>query len=570
MRFKNLLSVSIPNRFVIKPISYVILAPISIFSVLFTRAAREQLFGSLELLLISTLSYGIFCLVLLLFKAIIINPRIESESLVISIALVAFGAGFIKGSFTTLCLEQLSNSVYSTNHGLARSLSAAVISTIGVMSLAYLNFEIVRLQEIRNARITALTESESRRMSNDVAMTTLVAASRKDIEEGLRSNLTEVIDSLEDQSLAGPELDIALSKLAHASSSQLLSLTNQLQQKLETEFPRLAWIGLFKTVVVLRAFPVAPLTLLVTLSTSGFVFQQNSGDHPLIRIAVIAGCSFLSFVLGNFWMARLNKFSATAWITSVVFCAVSPFIVGTVFFGDTLSETASNLVAYSVLIYAYSVAACLMSGFIFQRRRIEIDLLQSLDSSRVREQATSEINRRLLREMIDFIHGRVQSRLMAAAMAISSAKGVNDQVKIEAELLALRGLADAPFERFETYRSLCFGTAMENLIQTWQGLLEISIGPESLEILSELDAFKISSVVEEALLNAFRHGHAMKISIEAERTNSQIVLIVNDDGAGPISGTANLGSALFDSVAISWSLSSGPDGIGAELKLFLR
>lgn len=569
MRSNAVLTLKIPNRFVIKPITFLILAPISIISVLFTQPVGPIQVDSLQLLTISTLSYGIFCLFLVIYKVTYLNPRIEAKSPVFGIAALAFCAGFAKGAFTTLCLAQLSESDFAGSNGFARSTSAAMIAAIGVTSLAYLNFEILRLRDIRKERIAALTESESRRMSSDAAMMTLISAPRKDIEEALRSNLTEVIDSLEDPSIAGPQLNQALSQLVDASSNQLKSLTNQLQQKLETEFPRLTWIGLFKTILTLRSFPVVPLALLSTLVTAGFVFQQNANDNPLLRIAIIAACSFLTFTLGNFWMARIEKFSITAWISTVLICAISPFAIGALFLGDSFTETANNLFAYIVFLFAFSFIACLIAGFAFQRRRIEIDLLESLDLSRVREHATSEINRRLLKEMIDFIHGRVQSRLMAAAMAISSAKNIDNQELLDAELQALRDLAQAPFERFETYRSLSFDEAMENLIRTWQGLLEISIEQESLEALNDLDAFKTSSVVEEALLNAFRHGHAMKIHISAERNGSQILLVIKDDGAGPMQGTSSLGSALFDSIATSWSLSSGPDGIGAELKLFL-
>jgi hypothetical protein len=569
MNSKSFFITRIPNRLVIQPFPFLILAPILIVSILFTKTDSTRQLDSLQLLMVSTLSYGIFCLVLLLYKQLYIVPRIESDSPIFSIALVALIAGLVKGSFTNVCFKVLSDFPNADINGFARVISAAIISTIGVTGFTYLNYEIHRLRKIRHSRISALTESESRRMTTDVAMNTLVNASQVDIEEGIRATLTEVLDSLDDVSIDGPELDLALSKLASASSHQLQSLTMQLQKKLELEFPRLTWITLIKTVLALRFFPVISLTVLIIIFTSGFIFQNDSADLPLMRIAVIGLCSFLSLKLGNFCMSRVNRFSAATWISTVTLCAVSPYIVGIAFFGDSFNEVVNNFFAYIVSLFVLAAIACLTNGFIFQKRNIEIALLDSLDISRVREQASVEINRRLLKEMIDFLHGRVQSRLMASAMAISGAKNSNDHDKLELELITLRTLAEAPFEKFETYRTLSLDTAIENLIQTWQGLLEITIDQVTLEILKDLDAFKISSIIEEALLNAFRHGHALKIEVAAEKNNSQIVLLITDDGAGPMLGAANLGSALFDSVAISWLLSSGSDGIGAELKLTL-
>lgn len=559
----------IPNRFVIHPVPFLILAPISVISVLFTRTSSTSNIDSFQLLLVSTLSYGIFCLVLLIYKVLYINRKRESDSPILGIALVALIAGFIKGSFTTLCLDQLSKSNNTNNHGLARSLSAAVITTIGVTSLTYLDFEIHRLRDLRKARITALIEFESRRMLSDSAVLTLVSSTRKHVEDGLRSTLTELLDSIEDPSIDSHKLDLALSQLARASENQLQSLTNQLQQKLEMEFPRLTWGNLFKLVLTPRSFPAVPLSLLIMLSSIGFIVQNDASKYPLLRILVIGVCSFLSLALGNFCMAKIETFSSAVWMSTVILCAITPFLAGILFLGDSFIEVLNNFYAYVVLLVGLSSLACLINGFVYQRRRIDVDLLASLDLSRVQERATSEINRRLLKDMIDFIHGQVQSRLMAAAMAISSAKDADDQDKLTTEFIALRNLAEAPFERFETYRSLSLDSAMNILIHTWQDLLQITLEQDFYLMLKGLDAFKVSSIVEEGLLNAYRHGHAITVHISAERNDSQIALIMKDDGVGPLFGPANLGSALFDSTSVSWTLSSGPDGIGAELKLIL-
>jgi hypothetical protein len=51
-------------------------------------------------------------------------------------------------------------------------------------------------------------------------------------------------------------------------------------------------------------------------------------------------------------------------------------------------------------------------------------------------------------------------------------------------------------------------------------------------------------------------------------TNSGISLTVIDNGIGPRDGSPGLGSSLFNSIAGSnWSLTRGPDGVGAQLNL---
>ena len=559
----------IPNKWIIQPLPYILFAPTSIVSVLFTQPAHGDLLSPVKWLAISALSYGLFYLLLSLYNLLYLQPRSEQQSTIVSIAAVAFVIGFIKGTFVSYCLRRLAPELKIDRLDFSRSFSAAVISVVCVVSLAYLNAELHRIRALRQERITELTRSESRRMSNDVVMVALAAESRDGVEKELSTALTEIIDSLEDPSLDGPELDAALLKLAGASREQLTLLTEQLQQDLETEFPKLTWFALFRSVLSKKAFPVLPLTAIITLTTLGFVFQSSPDDFPLVRITVIAFTTYLSLFLGNFALSQWPHLGFVGWTFTVFLCAVSPFIVNGLIFGDSVHKYFSNLLLYFFWLLLLCSAACLVNGLLFQRRRIEIDLIDSLDSSRVRERASTEVNRQLLKEMTEYIHGRVQSRLMAAAMTITSAKNSKDHEKVQSELVALRQLADAPFESFHAYQNLELDVIVANLIQTWVGLLEISISEESIALLKRFDSFKASNVIEEALLNAFRHGHAMHVSIAANQVDSQIEITVVDDGVGPRNGIPSLGSSLFDSIASNWSLSQGKDGIGSVLTLAL-
>ena len=560
----------IPNKWIIQPLPYILFAPTSIVSVLFTQPAHGELLTPGQWLGISALSYGLFYLLLSLYNLLYLHPRSEQSTTIASLAAVAFVIGFIKGTFVSYCLRRLTPEQTVDRLDLSRSFSAAVISMICVVSLAYLNAELHRIRALRLERITQLTDSESRRMSNDVVMVALAAESRDGVEKELSTALTEIIDSLEDPSLDGPELDAALLKLAGASRDQLTSLTDQLQQDLETEFPKLTWFALFRSVLSQKAFPTLPLTTAIIVTTLGFVFQSSPDDSPLIRIAVIAFCTSLSLSLGNFALSKWQHLGFIGWTFTVMMCAVSPFLVNGIIFGDSLHTYLSNLLLYFFWLLMLCSAACLVNGLLFQRRRIEIDLIDSLDSSRVRERASTEVNRQLLKEMTEYIHGRVQSRLMAAAMTITSAKNSKDHEKVQSELIALRQLAEAPFQSFHAHQNLEFEAIVANLIQTWTGLLEISISQETIELLKHFDSFKISNVIEEALLNSFRHGHAVHVGVVMERKDAHYVLSVIDDGVGPQLGKPNLGSALYDSIANAWSITHGTDGIGARLDLRLE
>jgi two-component sensor histidine kinase len=75
-------------------------------------------------------------------------------------------------------------------------------------------------------------------------------------------------------------------------------------------------------------------------------------------------------------------------------------------------------------------------------------------------------------------------------------------------------------------------------------------------------------LIEEAVSNSFRHGLASQVTIELS-VDPEPKLTVLDDGIGPVSGPAGLGSKVLDSAAISWTLSPGAQG-GSELTVFLK
>jgi two-component sensor histidine kinase len=85
---------------------------------------------------------------------------------------------------------------------------------------------------------------------------------------------------------------------------------------------------------------------------------------------------------------------------------------------------------------------------------------------------------------------------------------------------------------------------------------------------SQSDTRNIIHIVEECFSNSLRHGLATEATIILITTETGMSLTVIDNGLGPREGSPGLGSSLFNSIAGSnWSLTRGPDGVGAQLNL---
>jgi anti-sigma regulatory factor (Ser/Thr protein kinase) len=96
---------------------------------------------------------------------------------------------------------------------------------------------------------------------------------------------------------------------------------------------------------------------------------------------------------------------------------------------------------------------------------------------------------------------------------------------------------------------------LPEIAQSWQGLadIEYEIIPEFTQFHSQSEI--TSQLIEEAVVNAIRHGKASKISIKATTSNSSISVFVRDNGSMQMAQTSSgLGTILLNTFAESWSL----------------
>jgi anti-sigma regulatory factor (Ser/Thr protein kinase) len=96
---------------------------------------------------------------------------------------------------------------------------------------------------------------------------------------------------------------------------------------------------------------------------------------------------------------------------------------------------------------------------------------------------------------------------------------------------------------------------LPEIAQSWQGLAEIEyeLIPEFTEFHSQSEI--TSQLIEEAVVNAIRHGKASKISIKATTSSSSISVSVRDNGSMQMAqASSGLGTILLNTFAESWSL----------------
>lgn len=285
--------------------------------------------------------------------------------------------------------------------------------------------------------------------------------------------------------------------------------------------------------------------------------------------------------LARDWALFIGVYGALALLASTMRSLVTPWILGMPLAPEILLGLASNMMG-GFLITLGGLEA-MHAGIRFYRDQEHRNerLQRELAESRSRLVLTDDS---LRREAAEYLHGEVQSRLLMAWMLIKQAQSEPDrrqalhqEAREHLESLQANGMSQARILMGISDRPL--SERIEQLVNRFQTVLPIAleIAPEFREREKELDDELLTAatcMVEEGLLNTFRHAQAKRVVLRLEAEAERLALCVQDDGKGfdPQRHPRGLGlsglGARLSALGGSWSLDSMP-GSGTRLSVKL-
>ena len=158
-------------------------------------------------------------------------------------------------------------------------------------------------------------------------------------------------------------------------------------------------------------------------------------------------------------------------------------------------------------------------------------------------------------QFAQYVHAEVQSQLLACKLLLLKAAESDFKLfppDITAQIVERMEKIKQPYQR---PAAKVTSKRLPEIAQSWQGLAEIEyeLIPEFTEFHSQSEI--TSQLIEEAVVNAIRHGKASKISIKATTSNSSISVFVRDNGSmQKAQASSGLGTILLNTFAESWSL----------------
>ena len=158
-------------------------------------------------------------------------------------------------------------------------------------------------------------------------------------------------------------------------------------------------------------------------------------------------------------------------------------------------------------------------------------------------------------QFAQYVHAEVQSQLLACKLLLLKAAESEFELfppDITAQIVERMEKIKQPYQR---PAAKVTSKRLPEIAQSWQGLAEIEyeLIPEFSEFHSQSEI--TSQLIEEAVVNAIRHGKASEISIKAISSVSSISVTVRDNGVMQMAkASSGLGTILLNTFTESWSL----------------
>ena len=314
-------------------------------------------------------------------------------------------------------------------------------------------------------------------------------------------------------------------------------------------------------------FPIGLIIGGLAIGLVPITFSAVPAGEALIRITVMLGLTGVILALAK----KLPREPLVGvWISFVTANLISTFLslwVSDLIFGETfVSSDILIWIAFFLWQLQLTFFSSVVSEVLTTRAEMRRQLIESLGKDQLESDVRSALVRLRNRELAQYIHGNIQNKLLSFALKFDQENLSTDDVsRLLDEVEALFSTAISDYLRVD---AADLDRQLTQLAQRWSGFVGIDL-TNSLPTsgLSKEEIKSIVEVVSEAVSNAVRHGLAKNLKItlgKIESNNSQIEIVVEDDGLGPRSGKAGLGTELFNVTSgVNWSLT--PANMGGSV-----
>ena len=405
----------------------------------------------------------------------------------------------------------------------------------------------------------------------------LAAMQEAEVADRIRESLrTEIADQLAqtrariDERLATIEQDsansgAAASQLREAAAKAVRPLSHELAQRAAQAHPRPGFVAVLRNIVERQPFRPLPVSIIYLVTTSPTEIERRGWTQGLLALALTVALIWLTMSIANWAMRCWPHHHAALFIAGIALIEspslLLPPVVAAVT-GTTVDWRGAFVsVGFGIILIVIT------SGF-GSLRASRRDLLRTFATDVDQEEVATIARSRALataaREAAGVLHGPVQTKLVACAMAIEHAAEAGDVIAVNQALVQARAVLEQPVLAHAADLRSTIAAEVDRKAALWRGLVHVTldIEPTAAAVKGQV-ATDVGAVVEEGIANAIQHGAATQITVAVSPHEQGLVIRISDNGSGPTNGAAGLGSQLLDDLATTWQL----DRLGSGSRL---
>lgn len=489
-----------------------------------------------------------------------INDRTRGPLTVAQAALEALSVGLIFGlaqvSVAAALGLELVRGVALT--AISVTITAGAFGVLAILIGQARRAEVLRIQRLyREGAIL-----EAARLETSGIIRGLYVALASDIDAALSPARIAIESRLADQGrlVASDTWSDVAGELRMAASATVRPLSRQLWSYTPSRMPMPGIGRVLRTIITEQPFQPLVLILIYWAATFGGNIATLGWLHGLTALTI--GTVLIASVLGgaNAVMRHNPEHHAVVFIVAALALQATGLL--TFVLRDAWGAVPYTWTEYALSCIGGIVLILVTSGF-GSIRTYRTDLARTFradidDELRASIAASAQVAQ-LARESAQVLHGSVQTRLVACAVAIERASQTSDVDAFRAAMHEAHAALVPPTLGFDDTRAL--GEQLERTVSLWSGLcsVRVTIDPALIDECGVL-ARNIGRVVEEAVNNAVSHGDATAVDVDVRGAGKSLLIEVTDNGSGFSDSTPGLGSALLDSLCGRWELTNAPHG----------
>ncbi|CAB4660488.1 MAG: hypothetical protein F2704_06060 [Actinobacteria bacterium] len=397
-------------------------------------------------------------------------------------------------------------------------------------------------------------EMEQSGRDSETTPSALMQSARKKVDTAF-APLRQAIEGILEGDSSPGNLGGMVNEIREMLDETLRPLSHELWKPQELKPPIFRLRGLIRIAALETRLRVP----LVSLGGFLLVFLGSTARYG-VRDAEIRGTTATLFILAFYVVYKdavageLFSLHTCNVITLSVF-AIVPSLLSPLLFPQFLSvpwDIPAALLGNLLLVLTLIVVN-LFELSINAREQV-LDLVRDhLEKGNVAKYASSFVE---IQEQVDFatyLHGEVQSELVATSLQLQRAADSGDVVMASEALEKVAHLLRRDHSSHSFFDKVESEDKLQAIIRAWDGIVAITaVLPSEKEVGAATKSLTVKAL-EEIIANAVRHGGATEIEITSNVEFGILKVQALDNGLKVSNNPRGMGSALLDELTLSWS-----------------